>query len=116
MKTKTGATGTFSLSFGTSLTGSEWTIGCEGGSVSVSRSSITTVINGKEEKKEVQDEGSGVPPEVRKWGEALVAGSPNERRSPEEALADLELVRVPPMTSHVGDADCFKGGEHPEKW
>jgi len=62
MRTKTGATGTFSVSFGTSLTGSEWTIGCEGGSVSVSRSTITTVINGKEEKKEVQDERSGMPP------------------------------------------------------
>lgn len=116
MKTKTGATGTFSVSFGTSLTGNEWTVGCEGGSVSVSRSTITTVINGKEEEKEVQDEGSGVSPEVRKWGEALVAGSPNERQSPEEALADLELAGVPSMTSHAGDADCFKGGEHAEKW
>ena len=37
MKTKSGATGTVSISFGTTLTGSEWTFGCEGGSVSLSK-------------------------------------------------------------------------------
>lgn len=116
MKTKTGATGTFSVSFGTSLTGSEWTVGCEGGSVSVSRSIITTVIDGKEEKKEVKDENSGVPPEVRKWGESLIAGKQNERQRPEEALADLELVRVLLTTSHRGGADRFIVGEYAEKW
>lgn len=92
MKTKSGATGTFCVSFGTTLTGSEWTVACEGGTVSISRSTITTVIDGKEVKKEVEDERSGVPPEVRRWGEALAAGTKNERQIPEEALADLELV------------------------
>ena len=98
LKTKSGATGTFSISFGTTLTGSEWTVGCEGGSVSVlekdssSRAAIITIIEGKEEKKVVEDERSGVPPEVRKWGEALVAGKQNERQTPEQALADLEIV------------------------
>ncbi|MCJ1357227.1 MAG: hypothetical protein MMC33_007223 [Icmadophila ericetorum] len=92
MRTKSGTTGTFSVSFGTTFTGSEWTIACEGGTVSISRSTITTIINGKEEKKEVQDEATGVPPEVRKWGEALLAGRQNERQRPEEALADLELL------------------------
>ncbi|MCJ1288735.1 hypothetical protein MMC34_000264 [Xylographa carneopallida] len=94
MKTATGSTGTFQVSFGTTLTGSEWTVGCEGGSVSVSGSTITTNIDGKEEKTEVQDERSGVPPEVRKWGEALAAGKTNERQNPEEALADLELLEL----------------------
>lgn len=116
MKSKTGAIGTFSVSFGTSLTGSEWTVGCEGGSVSVSRSTVTTVIDGKEEKKEIQDEKSGVPPEVRKWGEALVAGTQNERQRPEEALADLELVRVLARTSQPDDTDGFIAGEHAKKW
>lgn len=92
MKTKSGATGTFCVSFGTTLTGSEWTVACEGGTVSISRSTITTVIDGKEVKKEVEDERSGVPPEVRNWGEALAAGTNNERQTPEEALADLEIV------------------------
>ena len=92
MKTKTGISGTFSVSFGTTMTGSEWMVACEGGTVSVSRSTITTVINGKEEKVEMEDEKSGVPLEVRKWGEALVSQKQNERQKPEEALADLELV------------------------
>ncbi|MCJ1479387.1 hypothetical protein MMC13_008072 [Lambiella insularis] len=92
MKTATGSTGTFQVSFGTTLTGNEWTVGCEGGSVSVSGSTITTVIDDKEEKTEVKDERSGVPPEVRKWGEAIAAGHMNERQKPEEALADLELL------------------------
>ena len=94
MKTATGSTGTFQVSFGTTMTGSEWTVGCEGGSVSVSGSTITTNIDGKEEKMEVEDERSGVPPEVRKWGQALAAGKTNERQAPEEALADLELVII----------------------
>ena len=94
MKTQSGATGTFSLSMGTTFTGSEWSIACEGGSVSISRSTVTTVFDGKEERVDIQDERSGVPPEVRKWGEALSAGKRNERQIPEEALADLELVRT----------------------
>ena len=92
MKTKSGATGTFCASFGTTFTGTEWAVACEGGTVSISGSTVTTVIDGKEVKKEVEDERSGVPPEVRKWGEALAAGTKNERQIPEEALADLELV------------------------
>lgn len=57
-----------------------------------------------------------MPPEVRKWSEALIAGRQNEKQSPEEALADLELVRMPPRTGSIGDADCAKVGEHAEKW
>ncbi len=94
MKTESGATGTFSVSFGTSFTGYEFSIACEGGTVSLSvfGSTVTTVFDGKEEKTKVADEKTGVPPEVRKWGEALVAGGRNEKQIPEEALADLELV------------------------
>ena len=92
MKTKSGATGTFSVSFGSTLTGFEWIVACDGRSVSVSDSVVATTFNGKEEKKEVKDERTGVPLEVRKWGEALVNGTRNEKQIPEEALADLELV------------------------
>ena len=92
LKTKSGAIGTFSLSYGTTFTGREWAIACQGGSISLSGSTITTVFDGKEEKREVADERTGVPPEVRKWGQALVAGERNEKQIPEEALADLELV------------------------
>lgn len=105
LKTATGSTGTFQVSFGTTLTGKEWTIGCEDGSVSVSGSTITTVIDGKEEKTEIEDERSGVPPEVRKWGEAIAAGQANERQKPEEALADLEIVCIYTLPNRLCDTD-----------
>ncbi|KAM0801963.1 glucose-fructose oxidoreductase [Usnea florida] len=93
MRTKSGVTGTFSVSFGTSFKGYEFSVACDGGTVQLSifGSTVTTVFDGKEEKRVVQDERTGVPPEVRTWGEALVAGERNEKQEPEEALADLEL-------------------------
>jgi predicted dehydrogenase len=87
-KTKQGAIGTISISFGTTHKGAEWAVGCEDGFVSISGNKVT--VDGKTE--EVQDERTGVPPEVRAWGEALAAGKVNEKQSPEEALADLELI------------------------
>jgi predicted dehydrogenase len=89
-KAKNGATGTISISFGTTLSGSELTVACQGGVVSVTHGKVS--IGNKTE--EIQDERSGVPPEVRAWGEALAAGKANERQSPEEALADLELIEA----------------------
>ena len=103
LRTKSGATGTFSFSYGTTLSGTEWTLACEKGIVSVSGSIVTTMIDGKEDKTEIQDERSGVPPEVRKWGQVLAAGGgQNERQIPEEALADLELVRISLLASCSG--------------
>ena len=92
LRTKSGVTGTISISFGTTMTAGEWTVACEGGTVTVSRGLVVTVVDGKEDKKDFPDEGSGVAAEVRKWGEAIAAGTSNERQRPEEALADLELV------------------------
>jgi predicted dehydrogenase len=89
-KANNGATGTISISFGTTFKGSEWTVACEDGVVSISGSKVT--IGDKTE--DIQDERTGVPPEVRAWGEALTAGKVNERQSPEEALADLELIEA----------------------
>ena len=88
------------MSFGTTHMGSEWTVACQEGVVSVSGSKVT--LNG--ETTEVKDEKTGVPTEVRRWGEALAAGKPNQRQSPEEALADLEIVEA-----------CLKSGEQDGK-
>lgn len=89
-KAKNGATGTISISFGTTFKGIEWTVACAGGVVTVAGDKVT--IGDKTE--EIQNERSGVPPEVRAWGEALAAGKFNERQSPEEALADLEIIEA----------------------
>jgi len=94
--TKSGVSGTFSISFGTTLSGSEYTVACEKGSVTIQRSKV--IVREGEEKEgnvkevEFKDEGSGVKQEVAAWAEALVAGKPEPRQSPEEALADLEIL------------------------
>lgn len=95
-KAKNGATGTISISFGTTLKGSEWSVACQDGVVSTSGGKVT--IGDKTE--EIKDEATGVPPEVRAWGESIAAGKANERQSPEEALADLEIVEA-----------CLRSGE-----
>lgn len=95
-KAKNGATGTISISFGTTIKGTEWTVGCENGVVSTSNGKVTV----GDKTEEIQDEKTGVPPEVRAWGEALAAGKANERQSPEEALADLEIIEA-----------CLRSGE-----
>ena len=92
LKTKGGAKGVMSISFGTSFNGKEWAIACEGGTVVINYSTVTTYFDGKENVVEVDDERTGVPAEIRAWGEALLRGGRNERQLPEEALADLELV------------------------
>ena len=89
-KSKKGAVGTISISFGTTHQGREWAVGCEKGSVSLSDNGLTV----DDKTEEVRDERTGVPPEVRAWGEALAAGKVNERQAPEEALADLELIEA----------------------
>ncbi|KAL9101606.1 MAG: hypothetical protein Q9163_003145 [Psora crenata] len=94
LKTRHGATGTMSVSFGTTFSGSEYAIACESGSIRVSMSTVTTLFNGEKRKVDVEGEGSGVVTEVRDWAEAVIAGQCNDRQSPEEALADLELLFV----------------------
>ena len=99
-KTKNGAIGSISISFGTTHKGSEWTVACMDGVVSVSGSKVTL----KGETMDVEDERSGVPPEVRYWGQALADGQPNESQSPEESLADLEILEA-----------CLRSGEQDGK-
>lgn len=96
LQTKSGVSGTFCLSFGSTLSHSELTVAGEKGSVTVNRSIVTVTEgeskDGKKTVKEFNDEGSGVKQEVKAWGESLVVGKANPKQSPEEALADLEIL------------------------
>lgn len=95
LKTNTGVQGTFQVSNGTSLVGPEWTVGCENGSVTVDFSKITVrTLDDKEDVQDIKDERTGVPPEVRQWGQALAEGRVNPEQSPSQALGDLELVSL----------------------
>lgn len=93
-QTKSGVSGTFSVSFGTSLSGSAYTVACEKGTVTVNRGKVTvTLVEGdKTTETDFSDEGSGVKQEVLAWAQSLVDGKPLETQSPEEALIDLELL------------------------
>jgi predicted dehydrogenase len=95
-QTKSGVSGTFSVSFGTTLSGSEYTVACEKGSVTIVRSKVTVregeEKDGKVTEKDFPEEGSGVKAEVKAWAESIVAGKSNPGQSPEQALADLELL------------------------
>ena len=107
-----GSSGTFSVSFGTSFTGSEWSVACEGGTVSVGGGSktgahvTTKPKDGEERTEQIKDEvesfkqehvaiGSVVP-EVFAWAKTIVAGGGkwDPRQSAEEGLADLEILEA----------------------
>ncbi|KAI4715034.1 hypothetical protein J4E89_000720 [Alternaria sp. Ai002NY15] len=95
------ASGTLSICFGTTDTGSEYLVACEKGSVHVARGKVTITRDGKDpETKEFPDEGNGVNQEIKAWAKSLEQGKRNEMQSPEEALKDLEILE-----------SCLKSGE-----
>lgn len=96
LRTKSGASGSFHFSVGSNLTADEWTVECENGWVKINQhdggSDVTIFRDGKATTERVVNERNGVPPEIRAWGEALVAGKVLPEQEPEAALADLEVV------------------------
>lgn len=91
--TKSGVSGTFSVSFGTSFSGSEYAVACEKGVVTVAGRKVTVQENGAQPRvQEFPHEGGGVKQEVTAWAESLIAGKPNPLQAPEQALADLEIL------------------------
>lgn len=70
-------------------------MGCENGWVKIERGKVSSAKTGNEtEVRDFKDEGSGVVPEVQAWAEALKEGKSNKEQSPEEALADLEILEA----------------------
>lgn len=93
-KTRSGATGGFQISVASSASANEWSVECEKGWVKIENSKVTVSRDGKVEVVDVPNERTGVPPEVRAWGEALSQGTVRKEQEPETALADLELVSL----------------------
>ena len=58
------------------------------------RDRVTVVRDGEESVKEIPDEGNGVKQEVQAWAASLAEGKADRLQSPEEALADLEIVSL----------------------
>lgn len=90
LKTRSGVTGTISISFGTTFKANGYSVACEKGVLNIQRETVKI----GDETKEISNERTGVPPEVRAWGEAIMAGKIDSRQTPEEALADLELLEA----------------------
>lgn len=131
LRLKSGGSGTLSISFGTTFSGSEYAVACEKGTVVRTFEKFGKVVvkkDGKEvESKEFPDEENGVNQEIKAWAEALEKGTPNPLQSPEQALADLALVSldlfgesdgIPPQISIVLTLDslkeCWKAGRRTE--
>lgn len=89
VQTGSGATGVVSLSFGSPFGDNVFEFACEKGVVCMDNDDVT--INGKTHT--IEFDGKGVAPEVAEFATAIVNGRPVEKRqSPEEALADLEML------------------------
>ncbi|KAH0551044.1 hypothetical protein GP486_007603 [Trichoglossum hirsutum] len=96
-KTKSGATGTFSVSFGTTLTGSSYTVACDRGSVSVQDGAVIVRLEGNgqgegQEKRVEFEDVFGIEKEVGYWAEAMESGKQDPRMRPEEAYRDLLVL------------------------
>ena len=92
IKLANGSSGTLAISFGTTFTGAEWIVACEKGTVEVQRGKVIVVEDGKESTKEFPDDGNGVKQEIKAWADSIASGRSESLQSPEEALADLEIV------------------------
>ncbi|POS75411.1 oxidoreductase family protein [Diaporthe helianthi] len=96
IKTKSGAVGSFTCSWGTTMKAAEYTVACENGSVTVEGDAgwILHKDGGKTEKDFPFIVGSGVTDEVQAWGAAIAEGKENALLTPEVTLGDLELLEA----------------------
>ncbi|KAL4914332.1 hypothetical protein BDW62DRAFT_220223 [Aspergillus aurantiobrunneus] len=102
LRTRSGVTGTFQIHRGTTLRAGELTVACEKGSVTVEWDKVTIRRDGQEEVRKVANEGYGVAPVVRAWGESIFGGKLSWGQGPEAALGDLELIE---LMLRSGEAD-----------
>ncbi|KAE8329811.1 NAD-binding Rossmann fold oxidoreductase family protein [Aspergillus sergii] len=94
LRTSMGVTGVFQISRGTSLRADEWTIACSHGWVKIENEKVTISRDGQIEVVNIPNERTGVPPEIRAWGQSLGRRRTLPEQEPEAALADLELIEL----------------------
>ncbi|KAL9080744.1 MAG: hypothetical protein Q9157_000531 [Trypethelium eluteriae] len=104
VKTKSGVTGSFAVSFGTTYDEYELSVACEKGAVYRDRAGTSFEVGiggavvvrseGKQERTEFMNEEFGVKQEVKAWAKALETGLQDPRQKPEEALRDLEMLEA----------------------
>lgn len=95
LKLKSGSVGSFVISMGSTMKAFEYYIACENGVVRAEGDKVVTTrgvgADATTEEK-TWERTSGVKSEVQAWAEGIVSGKPNPEQSPEQALADLEIL------------------------
>jgi predicted dehydrogenase len=97
LSTKSGASGTFTVSFGTEFkAGFQIHIVTTKGSVTVTPTEVTVTMKdeggNKLELKKNFAFSAGVKPEIEAFGKSINAGNVDSKQSPENALKDLEIL------------------------
>lgn len=89
LKTRGGAPGVLSLSYGSPFKDSTFEFVCDGGVISLQGDRVT--VNG--ESHDIPFDGAGVVPEVAEFAASVASGrGVEQRQSAQEALADLEVL------------------------
>ncbi|GFF83668.1 60S ribosomal protein L32 [Aspergillus udagawae] len=102
MKTRSGATGVLSLSYGSAFNDQVFEFDCERGLVALNFDRLTV----KGESNELAFDGRGVSREVAVFATTIAnGGSVDKRQSPEEALADLEIMEKMLTSARPNDTD-----------
>ncbi|RDI87373.1 hypothetical protein Vi05172_g2898 [Venturia inaequalis] len=95
---KSGISGTFSCSFGTTFEGDEYAVSCEKGTVVVSKGCVTVkpLPGSGVDAVEGRDlwNGPGVQEEIDAWAAGISSGEVDRRLSPQEALLDLKILEA----------------------
>jgi len=97
-QTKSGAIGTISISFGTTFKEDQYSVAFEKGTITVKYDQVDTDTNGKVDTKNFSSED--VKEEVKSFAHGVNEGRLDPMQSPEQALADLEVLEA-----------IFKSGE-----
>lgn len=95
LKLKSGAVGSYIVSVGTTMNAFEFHIACEQGVVKAETNKVVVVKGIGEDattEEKAWERNTGVKNEVQAWAEGITSGKPNLEQSPEQALADLELL------------------------
>lgn len=97
LQLENGSAGTVSISFGSTFFDGEWSVACEGGTVSANGFTFelkTHPFGGELKASGMPDEQSNVKQEVTAWVKSIQSGTLETRLRPEEALADLEIIEA----------------------
>jgi predicted dehydrogenase len=106
-KTNGGISGSFAMSFGTTFSGNEYKVACEKGTVTVTGNTVT-VYKGEEGDSNIilqhdfPDASVGVIGEVEAWAKGLEEEKQDPMQSPEQGLADLEILEMMMASSEKG--------------